>query len=724
MIDPEGLVRTWNEGAKNIKGYDAEEIIGRHISVFYTKEDIEKGVVAQNLEKAKELGSFEDEGWRLRKDGTAFWASVVFTACYNKCHQLTGYAKVTRDISEQKKIADKLVKLALNQADLVHSSLEKLMFHIENSPLGFIEWDERFNIKSLSKRAEKIFGWNLQEFMSYEKTGITQVYDEDRVAVSGIAEQLLSGKIEKNNIQHRNYTKDGRVIWCDWFNSVLKDKEGKVITIMSMVQDITERKENEEKLRQNELRLKQAQKMAHVGDWELDFSTGMLTWSEEAIRIYGLSPEDRMETRDSWFSLIHPADIHNVKRITMQAEYTMTDSAFFHRIIRKDGTVRHLYSQSRFQFNSHEKPVGIYGVVHDVTEMKEAEEALRQSEFRYRQIVETAQEGIWLVDNANRTIFVNKKMCEIFEYPQEEMLGKDLYYFMDDAGKETASRSFGDKNQGIVKNLDFRFITKNEKHIWTNITVSPILDDEGNYNGALAMVSDITEKKILQKQLLKEQIDRQKEITKAVINAQENERAEIGAELHDNVNQLLAASKLYLNHGLSQPDYASFILKGQEFIVTAMEEIRKLSHALVGPNQSKTMGLVDSIEELICNLSLLKETKIRFIHSNYREQETEDGLKLVIYRIVQEQLNNILKYAGACGVEIELQEEASALTVNITDNGKGFNSSQKNNGIGLKNIRSRAAVYNGTVEIESSPGNGCKMKIIFLTNYEENENRA
>jgi signal transduction histidine kinase len=99
------------------------------------------------------------------------------------------------------------------------------------------------------------------------------------------------------------------------------------------------------------------------------------------------------------------------------------------------------------------------------------------------------------------------------------------------------------------------------------------------------------------------------------------------------------------------------------------------------------------------------------------------GLKLVIYRIIQEQLNNILKHAGACGVEIELEEQANTLIVNITDNGKGFNSSEKNNGIGLKNIRSRAAVYNGTVEIESSPDNGCEMKIIFLTNYEENDNR-
>src|ERR1700733_1318369 len=153
MIDPEGLIKTWNEGAKNIKGYEADEIIGKHISVFYTKDDIKKGAVAQNLEMAKAQGSFEDEGWRVKKDGSVFWANVIFTAIYNEQHELTGFTKVTRDISDQKKIKD---DLALE----CRTAYEKLLFHVKNTPLGFIEWDNELHIKSLSKRAEDIFGWS------------------------------------------------------------------------------------------------------------------------------------------------------------------------------------------------------------------------------------------------------------------------------------------------------------------------------------------------------------------------------------------------------------------------------------------------------------------------------------------------------------------------------------------------------------------------------------
>ena len=122
---------------------------------------------------------------------------------------------------------------------------ERLLFHIENTPLGFIEWDHQGFAKSWSKRAEEIFGWTGKEFIESQENGFSQAYKEDLPWVSKILEQLISGEVERNKVQHRNATKDGRMIWCEWFNSVLKDKDGKVKTIMSLVQDITEQKQLE-----------------------------------------------------------------------------------------------------------------------------------------------------------------------------------------------------------------------------------------------------------------------------------------------------------------------------------------------------------------------------------------------------------------------------------------------------------------------------------------------
>ena len=119
---------------------------------------------------------------------------------------------------------------------------ERLVLHIENTPLGFIEWDSRGFAKSWSKRAEEIFGWSEKEFIGNQKNAFSQVYKEDIPWVNKLTEQLIRGEVVSNKIQLRNITKDRKVIWCEWFNSVLKDKDGKVKTIISLVQDITNEK--------------------------------------------------------------------------------------------------------------------------------------------------------------------------------------------------------------------------------------------------------------------------------------------------------------------------------------------------------------------------------------------------------------------------------------------------------------------------------------------------
>lgn len=263
-----------------------------------------------------------------------------------------------------------------------------------------------------------------------------------------------------------------------------------------------------------------------------------------------------------------------------------------------------------------------------------------------------------------------------------------------------------------LKNSRFRHYKKSKELMEVEVYSTPIMIDNKLNSSVIAI--DITEKLLMEQELLEQQVEEQMNITRAVVNAQEKERAGIGEELHDNVNQLLAASKLYLNHSLSRPgNNSEFIIKSQEYISTAMDELRKLSHALVGPTQDETIGLIDSLENLIDNLSIVKVIKISFRHSTHDEKESDVGLRLVIYRIIQEQLNNIIKHAEASEVEIELKKEAKNLIISIKDNGKGFDISQKMEGIGLRNIKNRALIQNGEVELTSSPGNGCEMKVSF-----------
>jgi len=250
---------------------------------------------------------------------------------------------------------------------------ERLAFHLENTPLGFIEWDNQLRVKVLSKQAEKIFGWTLEEYSQDERNGYSQVFEEDMPIATKAAEDLVNGVVQRNTTQHRNITKDGRVIWCEWFNSALKDPEGKVISIMSLVQDITVNKTFGEKLEYNESRLKEAQAIAHIGNFEVDLSNDSEAWSDEMYKILGINREGAMPSVDLFLSFIHPDDLIHIKKGFEGYSKSFKNSRLAFRFIRKDGAMRYGCTDARFEFSSNRKPVRLFGIFQDVTKVKLAE---------------------------------------------------------------------------------------------------------------------------------------------------------------------------------------------------------------------------------------------------------------------------------------------------------------------------------------------------------------
>lgn len=132
MLDPQGRVNTWNPGAERIKGYQADEIVGRHFAIFYPQEDVDRGKPQHDLEAAKRNGRCEDEGWRVRKDGSRFWANAVITALYNEDGELIGYSKVTRDLSNRKRAEDALL-LELSSTLLAKQDIKQMLSAIAKS---------------------------------------------------------------------------------------------------------------------------------------------------------------------------------------------------------------------------------------------------------------------------------------------------------------------------------------------------------------------------------------------------------------------------------------------------------------------------------------------------------------------------------------------------------------------------------------------------------------
>jgi signal transduction histidine kinase len=197
-----------------------------------------------------------------------------------------------------------------------------------------------------------------------------------------------------------------------------------------------------------------------------------------------------------------------------------------------------------------------------------------------------------------------------------------------------------------------------------------------------------------------------------VIVAQEREREVIGRELHDNVNQVLTTIKLYLEMAMNNPaDREKLIPKSIHHLVESINEIRNLSRDLSAPTLG-TRSLIDSLTALLEMVRSSSGLYILFQHQLYYRPTPKDQ-KLAIYRIVQEQLNNVIKHANATEVLVCIAQTEDNTQVIIKDNGHGFDPSESRTGIGLNNIISRAKVFDGEVKIESGPGKGCSVTIDF-----------
>lgn len=229
----------------------------------------------------------------------------------------------------------------------------------------------------------------------------------------------------------------------------------------------------------------------------------------------------------------------------------------------------------------------------------------------------------------------------------------------------------------------------------------------------VGLMEDITAKIELEEILETEKIIKQKQITEAVVTAQEKERSEIGRELHDNVNQLLGASRLYIDAAKADAGNSHLLLsQASNFIKTAIDEIRVLSKVLHTPLIVE-IGLLESIENLVEEIMTVNSLVIKINAEAFDESTLNYNFKLTIYRIIQEQLTNILKHAEAEMVTITVIKSNSSFSLSIIDNGIGFDTKLKRKGVGISNIASRTKMYSGKMGIDSAPGKGTVLWVQF-----------
>jgi PAS domain S-box-containing protein len=604
----------------------------------------------------------------------------------------SGLSIYFHDNTEQKKAEDE-----------ARTSQEKYRILVQRISDAFVALDKNWCYTYLNEKAGELMQRNPQDLVG------KNIWSEFPEAVGSVTySSFLKAMREQVYVTCTDYYAPFD-LWYE--NFIYPSPDGLSI----FIRDISERKKAERHLLQTQKRFEQAQAIAHLGNWEVNFQTDRSTWSDEAYRIYGIEPGDHQFTYNDWLSFIHPDDRERVLEVLKVSQEAFTDISFHHRIILKDGTEKYIFSQAKYEFNSEGKPVGLYGIVHDETESKLAEEEVRQSNERFVLASKATLDIIWELNFDTRQFLVHEGGQKLFGKTEtiNWQTGIEGKYIVDE-DRERIRASFGQARMDAGAELwkeEYKVLSKDGFVLHIINQAVFIRDKKGVALRAVGAITDVTEERRLQYLLAEQQRHEQLRITATALEAQEKERNAIGLELHDNVNQIIVGTKLMLSMARTVPQKTEEIIAAaMENLQDAINENRKIAHSLVAPDL-KEKNLIEQLADLANTMFDTSGIQVHFDTSDYTDESLNNEQKLAIYRVAQEQCTNIVKYAKAHMVVFSLFTNRDLFKMTIEDDGVGVDMAKKQKGIGLRNINARLSVLDGYAIVESEAGKGFKLSI-------------
>ncbi|HEX3025348.1 MAG TPA: PAS domain S-box protein [Chitinophagaceae bacterium] len=370
---------------------------------------------------------------------------------------------------------------------------------------------------------------------------------------------------------------------------------------------------------------------------------------------------------------------------------------------QKDGTTLTYYIRLNPIEGEDGKIKGICVNMENITERKKEEERLKLLET----VIINTTDAVIITEAAPfehpgpKIVYVNDSYYKMTGYTKEEVIGKTPRILQ---GVNTDRNELSRLKKAIENNLPCEIevinYKKNREEFWTSVNISPVFNADGVPLYWVGIKRDITESK-----------KHEQNIKKAIISAQEKQQYFIGRELHDNIAQILVGALITI--GMikeNDPKQNDWINQTKEGIHNSIHEIRKLSHRLA-PAKFEGDNFIPTIQNLLKSINTENRYKIVTHFDNLEHANLNSELQLNLYRILQEQLQNIIKHANATEIEISIRLIENILRLRIFDNGQGFNTAKLNDGIGLRNIKNRAEIFSGFCIVKSSPGSGCELLI-------------
>jgi len=486
--DMDGYVMSWNKGAERLYGYLAEEALGKHISLLSPREQHEF-LRQQVIKPLKEKGNHEIEVCAIKKSGEECYVHLSLSLLkdgHGTARRMIGYSI---DIAERKRAEIALHESEARYQRLAENALD-VIYRYRLFPDRGCEY--------INPATTTITGFTPEEHYADPDLIFKIVHPED---ASKVCDGFQNKKLFGTPLLLRWIQKNGKPIWTEQSIVPVCDPAGNIIAIEGITRDITHRKQAEEALLQSENNLVEAQRIAHLGNWVWDMPTNELRWSDEVYRIFGLDPADSRDPKDLFNSHVPPEDQQRIDRAITDTMARRAPFSLDHRVLRPDGIERIVDERGEVFYDQGGQGIRMVGTVHDVTERKQAEEALRKSEAKNRALVSAIPDLMFCVSR-DGTYLDFKPGKDIESYvPPDQFLGKKIHEVLP---AQTAQRAMSGVERafqtGDMQIVEYDLSHGGTlKHFEARIVVSGA--DE-----VLAIVRDITERKQAEEALRESEI--------------------------------------------------------------------------------------------------------------------------------------------------------------------------------------------------------------------------
>lgn len=643
------------------------------------------------------------------------WLQINSTPMFRPGESLPYRVFVTlHDISKRRRTAEALAASEERYQAIVNTQLDFVDRFLPGGILTFVN-DALCRYAGIPR--EKLLGRSIYDFIHEDD----QKWHRDQI------EALTpDNPVMRTNVYA--ILPDGSRRWQQWTNHAIFDRDGRIVEYQAVGRDITRQKLAEEALEKSERKYRQLHESLMDG-FALTNMDGMIReWNEAFRTMIGYSAEEipHLNYRD-----ITPRKWHEFENRILHEEVLPNgySCAYEKEYIRRDGTVFPVELRTYLLRDPQGQASGMWAIVRDIGERKSMENALRQSEERYRRFIDTANEGIGITDSEYTITYVNDRLAEMLGYDAAELIGMPVSHLLPPEEQDDFKKRKSERGKGIRGSGECKHVRKDGSHAWLLTSTSPIMDDSGVFQGCFAMFTDLTGRKeaefALQKALDELEIrvsERTVDLASAneqikmmsfqLIRAEEQERTRIAAELHDQVGQSLLLAKMKLDMLASELNNAEKRATADgisALLETSIHDIRTLTFGM-RPPLLDTAGMEAALEWLCTALRTDYNLKVELSCSCPIPLRGE--IRYSLFQAVRELLFNVAKHAGVSRATLSLQVLDDSLVVQVSDAGSGFDQPAIRDrlsmagGFGLFNVQKRIEQMGGSVDINSTPGEG------------------